>query len=302
MRIFIAILLCLPLFAGESLLEPLPESVAIDHQKALLGKALFFDTKLSADDTVSCATCHNLEDGGDDNLPVSFGIKGKRGNINAPTVLNAGFNFRQFWDGRAKDLQEQAEGPIVNPVEMGNSFEHLIETLKKSPYAPRFQALYEDGVTKENITDAIAEFEKALVTPSPYDDYLRGDSEALTPSQKEGLELFKEKGCVVCHHGVNMGGTMYSKFGVVVSSDSINTGRYNVTKNPLDTYYFKVPTLRNVALTAPYFHDGRAESLEEAVAIMSNVQLGRAMEKEEIDKIVEFLQSLTGRLPAIARP
>ena len=290
--------------ADDTMLRPLPPSVPIDPAKAALGKKLFFDTILSVDDTVSCATCHILPDGGDDNLPVSFGVKGRKGSVNSPTVLNALFNFRQFWDGRAKDLREQAEGPVENPVEMANTFENLVATLKTKPeYRKLFARAYpERGITKFTITDAIAEYEKSLITPSPFDRYLRGEEAALTQEQKEGLALFREKGCILCHHGVNLGGTMFSKFGVVESSPSSNLGRYNVTKNPADKYYFKVPTLRNVALTAPYFHDGRTKNLKEAVAIMARIQLGRNMSDEELDKIVAFLSSLTGELPKGAMP
>ncbi len=302
MPILLSILLLLSAAFAEPMVEPLPDNRTIDWSKAYLGKRLFSDPILSRDNTISCETCHDLHGGGDDNLPVSFGIEGKRGALNAPTVYNAVFNFRQFWDGRAKDLKEQAEGPIENPVEMGNSFAHLIPVLKRSQYRILFDTLYPDGVTKENILDAIAEFEKTLVTPSPFDRYLKGDEDALTPSQKEGFKIFKEKGCIVCHHGVNLGGTMYSKFGVVESSKTNNLGRFNVTKNPEDKYYFKVPTLRNIELTAPYFHDGRTYNLKEAVALMANIQLGREMTKKEIDKIVDFLKSLTGRLPESVEP
>ena len=300
-RILLWPLLSILLFA-DPMLRPIPDNVPFDRQKAALGKALFFDTLLSKDNTVSCATCHDIDDGGDDGLPVSFGIRGKKGSINSPTVLNAVFNFRQFWDGRAKDLKEQAKSPILNPVEMGNTFENLVKTLRKSPYRKRFEAIYADGVTADNVADALAEYEKSLVTPSPFDRYLEGDVNALTPRQKEGLRLFRTKGCIVCHHGVNLGGTMYSRFGVIESTHSADLGRYNVTKNPEEMYAFKVPTLRNVALTAPYFHDGRTRSLAEAVAIMANVQLGRAMSKEEIESIVDFLKSLTGRVPEGAKP
>ena len=302
MPVFLSLILFFGIAMAEPMIKPLPDKMDVDWSKVYLGKQLFSDPILSKDNSVSCATCHNLQDGGDDNLPVSFGIEGKQGNINSPTVFNAAFNFRQFWDGRAKDLKEQAKGPIENPVEMGNSFEQLIPTLQKSRYAVIFRSIYPDGVTKENIVDAIAEFEKTLLTPSPFDRYLKGDESALTSSQKEGLEIFKSKGCIVCHHGINLGGTMYSKFGVVESSGSKNLGRYNVTKNPADKYHFKVPTLRNIEKTAPYFHDGRTESLKEAVAIMANIQLGRAMTVDEIDKIVDFLKSLTGNIPKSVEP
>ncbi|MEA3331712.1 MAG: cytochrome-c peroxidase [Campylobacterota bacterium] len=283
-------------------ITPLPQSVEVDDSKVALGKKLFFDTIVSVDNTVSCATCHDLENGGDDGLDVSFGIEGKQGNINSPTVYNSVYNFRQFWNGRAKDLSEQAKGPIENPVEMGNNFENLIKTLKRTSYKSEFNKVYSDGVTKENIVDAIAEYEKTLITPSsPFDRYLRGDISAITQEQKEGYELFKSKGCIACHHGVNIGGNLYNKFGVMQNANSQSLGRYEVTKNEMDKYYFKVPTLRNIQKTAPYLHDGRFKHLDEVVKFMARYQLGRVVNQEEIDKIVVFLNSLSGEIPQSAK-
>ena len=282
---------------------PLPQSIKVNQAKAKLGQALFFDPVLSHDGTITCATCHDLQNGGDDGLKVSFGIHGQKGVVNAPTVYNAVFNFRQFWDGRAKDLQEQAEGPVENPVEMGSSFKEVIAKLKKSKYKKLFDAIYKDGITKENITDAIAEYEKTLITPnSRFDKYLRGDKNALTKDEKEGYELFKSKGCVSCHNGENIGGNLYNKFGIFQKTGSKWLGRYNVTHRERDKYFFKVPSLRNVARTAPYFHDGRTYSLKKAVEIMSLYQLGRHITKEEIKKIVAFLHSLNGELPKNIEP
>ena len=279
---------------AQELITPIPQTVVYDHAKAALGKKLFFDTRLSLDNTISCASCHILSDGGDDNLPLSFGIKGQKGAVNAPTVLNAVFNFRQFWDGRAADLQEQAAGPIENPVEMGYSFDALIKRLQKTDYKKQFAAIYEDGITKESITDAIAEYEKSLFTPNaPFDRYLRGEEDALTTEQKEGYELFKSKGCIACHQGVNIGGNMYNKFGVFTESNSSNLGRYSVTHKEQDKYYFKVPTLRNIAQTAPYFHDARTSSLSVAVLLMAQYQLGRKITPQEVKKIVAFLHTLS---------
>lgn len=259
---------------------------------------LFNDTRLSIDDTVSCASCHILNDGGDDNKRVSDGVFGKKGNINSPTVFNAVFNFRQFWDGRANSLEEQVIGPIENPVEMGNSFEQLIPKLKLTEYNNKFLEIYEDGITKENIINAIAEFEKTLITPnSDFDRYLRGDETAINQNQKDGFILFRDKGCISCHHGVNIGGNMYNKFGVMIDSNTTNLGKYNITKDVNDKYFFKVPSLRNIEKTAPYFHDGRTSSLSEAVKIMALYQLGRPINDDEIFKIVEFLKSLNGQLP-----
>lgn len=282
----------------SSPLTPLPLHVKTDSEKVALGKALFFDPLLSKDGTISCASCHDIYNGGDDGQKFSTGIKGQKGSINAPTVLNAVFNFRQFWDGRAKNLQEQAAGPIENPVEMGNTFDNLVKTLKHSSYNKQFMKIYKEGITKENITDAIAEFEKTLITPdTPFDNYLRGDKNAITQEQKEGYELFQSKGCIACHHGRNVGGNMYNKFGIIVTIQDDNLGRYNVTGNESDKHFFKVPSLRNIALTAPYFHNGSVKSLKEAVYFMAKHQAGRPISKEEVAKIVAFLHTLTGNIP-----
>ncbi|WP_434580531.1 cytochrome-c peroxidase [Sulfurimonas sp. NW15] len=291
------------LLTANEPITPLPQSVQVNQAKAKLGQALFFDPILSHDNTISCASCHDLYNGGDDGLKFSFGIQGQEGSVNAPTVYNAVFNFRQFWDGRAKNLQEQAIGPIENPVEMGSSFEEIIPKLKKSKYKKLFDAIYNDGITKNNITDAIAEYEKTLITPnSRFDIYLRGDKSALTQKEKEGYALFKSKGCVSCHHGENIGGNLYNKFGIFNEPNSEWLGRYNITHKERDKYFFKVPSLRNIARTAPYFHDGRTYDLKKAVEIMSQYQLGRHITKEEIAKITAFLQSLNGELPKNIEP
>lgn len=296
MHIFLILVIFLYSLYGENI-TPLPKTIKTDPKKVELGKMLFFDPILSKDNTISCASCHDLDNGGDDGKKVSTGISGKQGSINAPTVLNAVFNFRQFWDGRAKDLQEQAAGPIENPVEMGNSFENLIKTLKNSSYNDMFLEIYPNGITKENITDALAEYEKTLITPnSPFDRYLKGDKDALSQDQKEGYELFKTKGCIACHNGTNIGGNMYSKFGVIFSIHDKNLGRYNITKDENDKYFFKVPSLRNVDQTAPYFHNGSEPSLKKAVEFMAEYQLGRTIPDQEIDKIVAFLHSLTAKV------
>jgi cytochrome c peroxidase len=301
--ILLSIFFCYTVASASEPIEPLPEHIFTDKKKAELGRELFFDTMLSRDRTINCATCHLLRDGGDDNLRFSFGINGQEGNINAPTVYNAVFNFRQFWDGRAADLQEQAAGPVENPKEMGYTFKELIARMKKSSYQPQFKALYKDGITKKNITNALAEYEKSLITPNaPFDRYLKGDKNAITQQQKEGYELFKAKGCITCHHGINIGGNLYNKFGIFQESNSSNLGRYNVTHKERDKYYFKVPSLRNIAKTAPYFHDGRTSSLRVAVLTMAKYQLGRKITPQEVDKIVAFLKSLNGELPHNIEP
>ena len=280
-------------------IKPLPQSVKVDQKKVVLGKKLFFDPRLSQDGTVSCASCHDLEKGGDDGLQYSVGVGGKKGNINAPTVYNAVFNFRQFWDGRAEDLKAQVFGPIVNPVEMNTTMAQTVDTLKKDPiYVSEFAKIYSDGIIQENVADAIAEYEKTLITPNaPFDRYLNGEKSAIGPEAKKGYKLFESKGCIVCHNGINVGGNFYNKFGIFKDANSSALGRYNITKREEDKYVFKVPSLRNVALTAPYMHDGRAHTLKEAVEIMSEHQLGRYMTEDEIEKIVAFLKSLTGEIP-----
>ena len=289
------------LFSGP--IKPIPNEVKVDAKKVQLGKKLFFDPILSKDGTISCATCHDLQNGGDDGLKFSFGIKGQEGNINSPTVYNAVFNFRQFWDGRAKDLKEQAIGPIENPVEMGHTMVGAVETLHQNKmYFEIFNDVYANGITKDNIADAIAEFEKTLITPdSPFDQYLKGDKEAIGEKAKEGYLLFKSKGCILCHHGVNIGGNFYNKFGIYEDADTEHLGRYNITKREEDKHVFKVPSLRNIALTAPYMHDGRVGTLKEAVELMTKYQLGRHMELGDTEAIVAFLESLTGKLPTIVR-
>ncbi len=293
--IIYCVLLLSFLFATEPI-TPIPIKMDIDKKKASLGKELFFDTILSKDNSISCHSCHLLDQGGDDNLQFSVGINGQMGNINAPTVLNAVFNFVQFWDGRAKNLQEQALGPITNHIEMGHNFNELIPKMEKTHYKNKFDELYQDGITPQNITDAIAEFEKTLTTPnSPFDRYLMGDNNAITKDQKEGYELFKNQGCIACHHGINVGGNLYAKFGVISQLKSDSKGRFEVTQNEMDKYYFKVPTLRNIELTAPYLHDGRIDELDSVVKFMAHYQLGKSLSEDEVYKIVAFLKSLTGK-------
>ncbi|XPV69311.1 MAG: cytochrome-c peroxidase [Halarcobacter sp.] len=278
----------------------IPTNIAYDKNKALLGKKLFFDTRLSKNNTISCATCHDLKNGGDDGLKFSFGIDGQEGSVNAPTVLNAVFNFRQFWDGRAKNLKEQALGPVENPIEMGHNFKDLVKELKNTEYEEIFSKIYDDGITKDNIADSIAEFEKTLITPnSRFDRFLKGDKDALSDFEKQGYEIFKMKGCIACHHGRNVGGNSYNRFGVIVDVKNNNLGRYNITKDERDKYNFKVPSLRSIELTSPYFNDGRVDTLKEAVETMSEVQLGRPISEDEVEKIVAFLKTLTADVKII---
>ena len=286
----------LTLFAEP--ITPIPLHVDdIDKQKAKLGKELFFDPILSKDGTIACVSCHVIDDGGDDNLKFSFGIGGQKGNINSPTVLNARYNIAQFWDGRAKDLKEQVKGPIENPVEMGNSFSNLIKTLKKTSYKDKFASIYSDGITKENIADAIAEYEKTLITPnSSFDKFLRGDKTAISNKAKKGYELFKSKGCIACHNGINIGSNLYAKVGLFKDVNVTGNGRYNATKDIEDKNILKVPTLRNIAKTAPYMHDGVYDNLKDTVRTMVDIQLGGIIDDDELESIVEFLKTLDGEV------
>lgn len=290
-------------------LRPLPEPPPLRPERVALGARLFADTRLSADYSLACASCHRFDLGGADGQPVSVGILGREGGINAPTVFNSGLSFVQFWDGRALTLQEQAAGPIHNPLEMGASWSLVIERLgADETMREAFRLAYPDGLTAANIADAIASFEQSLLTlDSPFDRYLRGDEEALDELARAGYQRFRDFGCVSCHQGVLLGGNMFQKFGVLGDYfadrplTAADLGRYNVTGREEDRHVFKVPGLRNVALTAPYFHDGSAPTLEVAVAIMGRYQLGRDLAAEDVKAIVAFLNSLTGRIPATGR-
>ena len=280
--------------------------------KVELGKMLFFDPRLSASHTISCNSCHSLGLGGADAEATSLGHRWQHGGRNSPTVFNAVFNKAQFWDGRAKDLEEQAGGPMVNPLEMASPPAHVAEQLKGIPgYRDAFAKAFpgeSDPITLANAQKAIAVFEATLITPnSPFDLFLKGDGNALSGIQKQGLALFVDKGCAGCHNGVNVGGGMYAPFGVAEKPGAnflppADKGRFMVTKTPSDEYVFKVPTLRNIALTAPYFHTGQAWDLRQAVAIMGTSQLGVQLTDDEIDKITAFLDSLTGEQPKVIYP
>ncbi|MDR0233353.1 MAG: cytochrome-c peroxidase [Zoogloeaceae bacterium] len=280
---------------------PISTPVGLNAQKVALGQILFHDTRLSKDNTISCATCHDLSRGGVDNLPRSLGVGGAEGGINTPTVYNAVFNFRQFWDGRAATLEEQAAGPILNPVEMASSWEHVIAVLEADPdINTRFHATYNGPATPDRVTDAIAEFERSLVTPSRFDRWLNGDDNALSEQELEGYRLFKRHGCIACHQGKNAGGNIFQRFGVMLDyfadreATGTSLGRFNVTGRESDKHVFKVPGLRNVALTAPYFHDALADNLHQAVGMMGLYQLGVTLPNEEVNLIVLFLKTLTG--------
>jgi cytochrome c peroxidase len=288
-------------------IQPIKAAVVKNADMVELGKMLFFDPRLSKSGFISCNSCHNLSMGGTDNIPSSIGHKWHVGPINAPTVLNSSMSLAQFWDGRAKDLKEQAGGPIANPGEMGSTHEIAVDVIKSIPqYRTYFEKAFKsDQVNIDRITTAIAAFEETLVTPgSRFDKWLEGDKKALNQQELEGYELFKSSGCSGCHNGKAVGGAIYQKFGVLhpYETKSKIEGRKAVTGKDSDLNVFKVPTLRNIELTYPYFHDGAVQTLEDAVKIMGKVQLDRDFNKKEIDSIVAFLKTLTGEQPDIKLP
>jgi cytochrome c peroxidase len=277
---------------------------AEDPRLVALGSRLFHDPALSKDGTVSCASCHDISNGGDDGRQRSIGVGGQLGAINAPTVLNAALNIAQFWDGRARTLEDQIDGPIQHPREMAADWDGLVRQLGANPqYAEAFRDALGAPPSRRGVKQAIAAFERTLITvDSPFDLWLAGDAGALSTEQREGYELFKAAGCVACHQGQNAGGNMYQRFGLfgdyfrdrgqVTEADY---GRFNVTGVESDRHVFRVPSLRNVELTAPYFHDGSAKTLSDAVKVMVKYQLGKELSDGELDKLVAFLKSLTGR-------
>jgi cytochrome c peroxidase len=290
-------------FANDTV-QPLPDALPVDRHKVALGMRLFHDPRLSADNTISCASCHSLATGGADGRKLSLGVGSAHGAVNAPTVFNAALNHAQFWDGRAATLADQAGGPPFNPVEMAStSWDQIVGKLKQDPAFTRdFVSVYPDGWSGKNIQDAIAEFEKTLLTPSRFDAYLRGNLHALNSDELRGYQLFKEKGCTSCHVGKNLGGQSFEYMGRAAdwfaSRDTAlapaDNGRANVTHDPLDVHAFKVPGLRNVELTAPYFHDGSVTDLGQAVRDMAKYQLGFTLSESDANAIVAFLKSLTG--------
>lgn len=286
---------------GAEPIVPIPQSIPHDPRKAELGKKLFFDPILSQDRTVACVSCHDVSLSGADGKKVSTGIRNLQGTMNSPTVFNAVFNFSQFWNGRAKDLNEQALGPIHNPVEMGLPLKEAARRVTSDPdYRKRFMALTGKAiVTANDIADMLAEYEKTLITPnSRFDRYLRGEI-TLTPKEAQGYLLFKTLGCVSCHNGVNVGGNSFQKMGAIIEVpyDPRTDDRYALTRRPIDKNIFKVPTLRNVSHTAPYFHDGSAATLSEAIGKMSYHNLGLTLSPEEVSRLVAFLHTLDGEIP-----
>ena len=288
----------------EEPIHPIPKLKPLStplKQRVDLGRRLFNDPRLSGNGEISCSTCHNLAIGGHDPRGISIGIRGTVLRRNTPTVLNSAFNATQFWDGRAKTLFEQAAHPMLNPEEMGASWESVLQRLKADPEMVKQFSIYPDGITARNIQDAIALFERTLITPdSPFDRYLKGEEQALSTIEKEGYALFKSLGCISCHQGRNVGGTLFQRIGVYATDTQLqqleesDQGRFEVTGDPTDRLVFKVPSLRNVALTAPYFHNGSRTTLEQAVADMGRLQLGQKLSSEQIEKLTAFLHTLTG--------
>lgn len=296
-----------PAFAADEPISPIEPAKVTNPGLVELGKKLYFDPRLSKSGFISCNSCHNLSMGGTDNLKTSIGHNWQQGPINSPTVLNSSLNVAQFWDGRALTLQEQAGGPIANPGEMGSTHALAVEVLRSIPeYQKEFGEVFgETKITIEEVTKAIAAFEETLVTPnSRFDQWLKGDKKALTTVELEGYELFKDSGCTACHNGSAVGGNTFQKMGVVEPYKTSNPaeGRIAVTKEEADRFNFKVPTLRNVALTYPYFHDGEAATLSDAVDVMGRIQLGKKFSPDENGKIVAFLKTLTGDQPSFALP
>ncbi|MBL9072373.1 cytochrome-c peroxidase [Tabrizicola sp.] len=297
--------------------KPLPSTLpalndnTVTPEKIALGKALFFDPRLSASGVFSCYSCHNLTTGGDDNMETSVGHGWQKGPRNAPTALNAVLNEAQFWDGRADDLAAQAKGPVQAGVEMANTPDNVVATLSSMPdYVAWFAASFPDQadpVNFDNMAKAIEAFEATLLTPAPFDAYLNGDDNALTAEAKAGLQLFMDKGCSGCHSGVNVGGHGYYPFGLVEKPGAEvlpegDKGRFKVTETASDEYVFRAAPLRNIALTAPYFHSGKVWDLNVAVEIMAESQLGESLKPEETAQIVAFLNSLTGTMPEVSLP
>ncbi len=289
--------------------EAASETNPVTPEKIELGRKLYYDGRLSISGTISCNSCHQLDRHGVDNEPTSPGHEGVRGERNSPTVYNAAFHLAQFWDGRAADVEEQAKGPILNPVEMGMPDEaSVLRVLDAIPgYGPLFAAAFpdeKDPVTYDNVARAIGAFERRLVTPSRFDAWLEGDADALTAAEKQGLETFMDTGCVSCHSGALVGGQMYQKLGVFEPFPTQDTGRQSVTGDLEEEYFFKVPSLRNVARTAPYFHDGKVATLALAIRLMGRYQLGKSLTSSEVASIEAFLNALTGEIPEayVAKP
>lgn len=288
---------------SQALFKPLPKKMAkedIPPEMSDLGRSLYYEKRLSKDGTISCNSCHNLQKYGVDGEPTSLGVGGHRGGRNAPTVYNAALHVAQFWDGRAPDVEAQASGPMLNPVEMAMDQALVEKRLKALPeYSEKFKKAFpgqQDPVTLDNAAHAIAAFERGLVTPAPFDRFLAGDTSALSHKQIEGLQLFVGVGCASCHNGPGVGGAQFQKLGVKKPYPLTDHGRIEVTGKEADRDKFKVPSLRNIAETGPYFHDGKVATLSEGINLMAEHQLGKTLTEDEVSKIESFLGSLTGEI------
>ena len=295
--------------AFDSLTAPLPTSLALDPARVALGRDLFHDTRLSGNQDIACSSCHLLDEGGDDNLSRSYGTTGRMTGTNSLTVYNSGLQFSLFWDGRAETLEQQIDGPLLNPNIMASNWGDVIARLEADgDYRSLFQAVYEGEISEKTVKDAIATFERSLITPnSPFDRYLRGENQALSENEIAGYNLFRSLGCSSCHQGRLLGGNLYQLLGVYRDyfadrgePKKSDNGRFNVTGREEDRHFFRVPSLRNVAATAPYFHDGSIDTLERAVDLMAEYQLGRVLSTVERDLLVAFLKSLTGSPAGLA--
>ena len=303
---------------AQATFKPLPDLAEMQkvrpftEEQVKLGQQLWYETRLSKGNTVSCNSCHNLATAGMDNMPTSAGHKSQFGARNSPTALNAALLGSQFWDGRAADVEEQAGGPLLNPVEMANATEaDAAAKIAGIPeYQEKFKAAFpEDGaVSFKNITAALGAFERTLLTPTRWDDYLKGNVSALSEQERKGVRAFMDNGCMSCHSGVNLGGTMFQKFGLVdgpywkhIDDPKHDKGRADVTKKAEDEFFFRVPGLRNVERTYPYFHNGSVWELDKAVNIMAKAQLGKTLAPEDTENIVAFLKALSGNVPESAR-
>lgn len=279
------------------------EMYPLTEARVTLGRILYYDPRLSRNQDISCNSCHDLAKYGVDGKPTSSGDKGQLGGRNSPTTYNAALHIAQFWDGRAADVEAQAKGPILNPVEMAMpDADAVVKTLKAIPgYAGLFQAAFpddKDPINYDNVGMAIGAFERKLVTPAPFDRFIAGDLTALNEAQLTGFNTFVNSGCATCHNGVGAGGGMYQKLGLVKAFETTDTGRAEVTQNEADRFFFKVPSLRNIEQTGPYFHDGTVTTLDDAIRLMAEHQLGRTLTDQEVSEIRTFLSSLTGTLPA----
>lgn len=324
--LFLSSIVALPVYAGQwqALPDtpPIPADNPQTEAKIELGKTLFFDPRLSSTNTVSCNSCHNVMEGGDDDRPVSIGVEAQRGGRGAPTVWNSAFLSVQFWDGRAPTLEAQAKGPVTNPIEMGlKDWDEAMTRLKSIPgYAPKFQAAFgeDNPMTADNTAKAIAAYERTLITPnSPYDSYVKGNKTALTEQQIRGMNSFAKLGCTSCHTGANFSGPQlpigigwFMRFPTYIGSKYDkkyrlleDKGLYEVAKKDANNkHIWRVPTLRNVALTAPYFHNGAVRTLEEAVRVMAKTQLNKDLSDEQVQDIEAFLNGLTGEFPEQTMP